>query len=204
MRFHPIVLVLLFPFIASANGLKIPYSSAYLSRHPNKCAFVEFSTHCMMQMALYGEHVAKWPFPENGSPPHFYVVAEGSQTALRERSTIESVKEAFKTGEFEYDALDARIGGFYDGAARTYILEEGRHRLNAAVEYAHESGDWRPFITFINNGRWDFGVVPKNARSLHFRSTSAPLKEISSTLEKITPPQLMPSQNSLIRFFQGR
>ena len=204
---RPFLKISLFILISSeilASGLRLPYSAAYLKHHPNHCGFIEFTSHASMAMTLIGEHKARNPFPEPGSAPHFYVVAEGGQNQLRGRDLILEIKTEMLEGSFEYEAFDARIGGTYDGRKATYIISEGRHRLNAALEIAHEKGDWKPFVTLINLGRWDLGVTPKDSRSLNFRDSSAPIKEIYLTLQKITPPKFMPSENSIIRFFQNK
>jgi RHS repeat-associated protein len=58
-----------------------------------------------------------------------------------------------KAGTFDATAKENMIGGFLDKTGN-YILGEGHHRMNAAIQYAIETGNNTFVQQLIKNGRW--------------------------------------------------
>ncbi len=86
--------------------------------------------------------------------PALLVMSE-SQNEVPEPEKIELFKRLMREGQFRYESLEGRIGGFYHERRRLFLVGEGHHRLAAALEIAREEGDWRPFRQLIRHGLWE-------------------------------------------------
>ena len=78
----------------------------------------------------------------------------GTQIGLKKPWLVDQMKADMLQGRYGYEELRGRIGGILDRRGR-YHITEGRHRMAAALEIYHETGDGGPIRELIRCGRWD-------------------------------------------------
>lgn len=66
-------------------------------------------------------------------------------------------------GRFRYDSPEGRIAGWRD-AAENYYINEGHHRINAALEIRRETGDRLPLDLLLAHGLWEETAPPARHR----------------------------------------
>ena len=93
-----------------------------------------------------------------------------AQATLRSEQTIQDVVQLMKAGKFAYG--DPPITGFvYKG---TKYIEEGNHRMSAAIRIFMDTGDKKPMQELLNTGQFEYvDHLPPGASN---RFTRFPLK----------------------------
>jgi hypothetical protein len=96
-------------------------------------------------------------------------VIRGTQIGLRDPALVDRLKADMRNGSYAYAENRGRIGGVRDPAGRYYVIE-GHHRIVAALEIYHETGDPTAALELIRWGLWtDVVRPPTDARPLPFR-----------------------------------
>jgi hypothetical protein len=107
------------------------------------------------------------PPPYTGPlPPRF----RGTQSGLKDPSSVDELKAAMLAGKFQYHEIAARVSGVRDEKG-VYHVVEGHHRITAALEILHESGVEGPLRELLRWGRWcNQPRGPKESRPMPSRS----------------------------------
>jgi hypothetical protein len=83
----------------------------------------------------------------------------GTQIGLRDPAQVERLKSAMKAREYAFAEKHGQIAGVHD-AKGTYHIVDGHHRMAAALEIFHETGDDKAVQTLLFWGRWANVVHP--------------------------------------------
>ncbi len=80
--------------------------------------------------------------------------------------------KVLSNGTFDYKDDDHVVSGYYHERSRTYFVNEGNHRIAAALQIAKDTGNWAPFKKLIGHGTWSItGELPRDRYRVHVRST---------------------------------
>jgi hypothetical protein len=77
----------------------------------------------------------------------------GTQVGLRDPSLVDQLKADMLAGQFVYHETRGRIGGLRDPRGTYYVIE-GHHRIAAALEILHETGDGTALRSLLLWGNW--------------------------------------------------
>src|SRR3954467_8226628 len=75
------------------------------------------------------------------------------QTGLRNPAVVDSIKAAMRAGRFDFALEVARLDGWRDDRG-TYYINDGNHRMVAALEVERETGDPWAVHALLEHGRW--------------------------------------------------
>jgi hypothetical protein len=98
--------------------------------------------------------VSQVPPPFTGPLPRI----RGTQIGLRDHTAVDRIKTDMLAGSFAYHEQRARIGGYRD-AQGSYHIQEGHHRMVAALEILAETSDSTFVRELMRWGNRDY--VPK-------------------------------------------
>ena len=103
--------------------------------------------------------------------PNFSVMSMSQPGLHANKSTqIDDFKKRMLDGTFQYEDY-RQVSGLYHERSGTYFVNEGHHRLAAALEIAKEKGDWRFFKKLIERGYWSkTEAVPDRKYPLKMRT----------------------------------
>ena len=92
----------------------------------------------------------------------------GTQVGLRNPGLVDEIKADMRAGRFAFQEPRGQIGGVLD-PRDTYHVEEGHHRMVAALELYAELGD--PIIAqeLLRWGRWARKQAPSSSRPMPAR-----------------------------------
>src|SRR5262245_43975887 len=93
----------------------------------------------------------------------------GTQIGLRNPLLVEAIKADMRTARYRYSAPEGRIGGVLDPNG-TYHVEDGHHRMVAALELYHETGDAQYVRELLAAGRWENLLAPRSSRPMPART----------------------------------
>ena len=100
---------------------------------------------------------------------------------------MDELKRKMVAGTFDYQS-DVQIAGYYHEETRTFFLEEGHHRVAAALELAYETGNWTYFRKLVDAGYWDLRVdVPFSRHRLTMRGKWYQGLSCRALIGQITP-----------------
>lgn len=125
---------------------------------------------------------------EDTRVPRLHIMSS-SQPGLdtEKMKQIDGLKLKMAGGTFDYQS-DIQISGFYHEGTDTFFLEEGHHRVSAALELAYETGNWSYFRKLMNTGYWDLRAdVPPRRYRLTMRSSLFSALPCRSLISQITP-----------------
>lgn len=77
------------------------------------------------------------------------------------REKVERLKAEMVGGRFRFSAVEARIAGWHD--AGVYYINEGYHRVSAALEIYWETGERAHLDALLRHGDWE-GFAPPQSR----------------------------------------
>jgi filamentous hemagglutinin len=92
----------------------------------------------------------------------------GTQFGLRNPANVEAIKADMRANRFRFSDSEGQIGGVLDPQG-TYHIEDGQHRMVAALELYAESGDDRYVLMLLRWGRWEDLPAPKRSRPMPSR-----------------------------------
>lgn len=92
----------------------------------------------------------------------------GTQVGLRNPASVNAIKADMVAGRFRFTDPDGRIGGVLD-LNGTYHVEDGHHRMVAALEVWHATGDDRYVRELLAHGRWEDLPAPRRSRPMPAR-----------------------------------
>jgi filamentous hemagglutinin len=92
----------------------------------------------------------------------------GTQIGLRHPANVDAIKADMRAGRFRFSDPGGRIGGVLDPHG-TYHVEEGHHRMVAALELHAGTGDDRSVELLLRWGRWEDRPAPKRSRPMPSR-----------------------------------
>jgi hypothetical protein len=98
--------------------------------------------------------VSQVPPPFTGPLPRI----RGTQIGLRAPAAVDRIKTDMLAGRFPYHEWRAQIGGYRDARGK-YHIQEGHHRMVAALEILAETGNSTPVRELLRWGHWE--GVPK-------------------------------------------
>lgn len=87
---------------------------------------------------------------------------------MRDPANVDAIKADMRAGKFLFADPDGQIGGVLDPNG-TYHIEDGQHRMAAALELFAETGDDRYVRLLLRWGRWEDLPAPKRSRPLPSR-----------------------------------
>jgi hypothetical protein len=94
----------------------------------------------------------------------------GTQIGLRDPRLVDVLKTEITRGNYAFHEGRGQIGGVIDRHG-TYHVIEGHHRMAAALELFHETGDDKPVRALLEWGRWSLvGRPPVDSRPFPSRS----------------------------------
>lgn len=95
----------------------------------------------------------------------------GTQIGLRDPKLLDQLKADMTEGRYAFEEERGQIGGVIDPRG-TYHVVEGHHRVAAALELLHETGDDADVLSLLFWGRWSqVEKRPADSRPLPSRST---------------------------------
>lgn len=77
----------------------------------------------------------------------------GTQIGLRDPALVERLKSAMAANQYAFDETRGQIGGVID-AKGTYHIVDGHHRMAAALELFHDTGEDTAVQRLLFWGRW--------------------------------------------------
>jgi filamentous hemagglutinin len=93
----------------------------------------------------------------------------GTQIGLRNWPLVDQIKSDMRAGRYAFDERRGQIGGVRDRRGTYYVIE-GHHRMAAALELFHETGDTAPVWELLRWGRWtELDKPPSDRRPLPAR-----------------------------------
>lgn len=93
----------------------------------------------------------------------------GTQVGLQP-ALVDPVKDQMRAGAFDFQAAQNRIGGVRD-LRGTYHVIDGHHRMVAALELFHETGDPTPVLDLLRWGKIDnVSDPPRDSRPMPSRT----------------------------------
>ena len=105
-------------------------------------------------------------FSSPGSLPR----VRGTQLGLRDWPLVDRIKADMKEGRYAFQERRGQIGGVRDRRGIYYVIE-GHHRMAAAMELFHESGDATAVEELLRWGWWtDMEKAPSDRRPLPSRA----------------------------------
>jgi hypothetical protein len=94
----------------------------------------------------------------------------GTQIGLRESTLVDRLKSEMAANRYAFDEERGQIGGMID-LRGIYHVVDGHHRMAAALESFHETGDDRAVLALIFWGRWSpVEMPPRESRPFPSRS----------------------------------
>ncbi len=93
----------------------------------------------------------------------------GTQIGLRNWSLVDQIKSDMRAGRYVINERRGQIGGVRDRRGTYYVIE-GHHRMVAALELFHESGDATAVWELLCWGQWtELDKPPSDRRPLPSR-----------------------------------
>lgn len=102
----------------------------------------------------------RW-FPGKIDPP---IGSASLFTVLQRPAEVDVLKKVMRAGEFDDAADRGKISGWCEGLLGIYYINEGHHRVNAALEILWDDGDAAPFHELLSQGKWDDGAPASSRR----------------------------------------
>src|ERR1700733_12264081 len=94
----------------------------------------------------------------------------GTQIGLRDPTLVDRLKAEIVKGTYAFQEARGQIGGVIDRRGTHHVIE-GHHRMAAALEIFHETGDDKPVQALLAFGRWSLvDRSPVDSRPLPSRS----------------------------------
>jgi filamentous hemagglutinin len=93
----------------------------------------------------------------------------GTQIGLRNPALVDAIKAAMRAGTFRFAEPAGRIAGVLDRSG-TYHIQEGHHRMAAALELLRETGDDRYVAELLAWGVWEGEPAPRDSRPMPSRT----------------------------------
>jgi hypothetical protein len=78
----------------------------------------------------------------------------GTQIGLKKPRLIDQIKADMLAGRYSYEEPRGQVGGVLNRQG-TYYVVEGHHRMAAALEIYHETGEQNPVRELLRWGRWN-------------------------------------------------
>jgi len=88
---------------------------------------------------------------------------------LRNPASVDAIKADMRAGAFRFSEPSGQIGGVLDPSG-TYHVQEGHHRMVAALELYRETGDDRYVMELLLRGRWTLVGRPRSSRPMPARA----------------------------------
>lgn len=93
----------------------------------------------------------------------------GTQIGLRNWFLVDQIKSDMRAGQYTFHERRGQIGGVRDRRGIYYVIE-GHHRMVAALEWFHESGDATGVLELVRWGQWtELEKSPSDRRPLPAR-----------------------------------
>lgn len=89
----------------------------------------------------------------------------GTQVGLRNLPLVDAIKADMRTGQFRFSAPEGRVGGVLDPNG-IYHVEDGHHRMVAALELNCDMGDDQYVRALLSFGRWEELPAPRASRPM--------------------------------------
>lgn len=86
-------------------------------------------------------------------PPVKLPRIRGTQIGLKNPAQVDAIKADMRAGRFQYLEQRARVGGIQDQNLVFHVVE-GHHRMVAALEIYHETGEMMPLLQLLAWGKW--------------------------------------------------
>jgi filamentous hemagglutinin len=87
----------------------------------------------------------------------------GSRGGTTTAEKVAELKNAMLKGEYRFNAPEGQIGGWVNSKGE-YMIGEGHHRMQAAIEAAKQSGNSKYIDQLLQNGVWtrvdEFPTLP--------------------------------------------
>lgn len=105
------------------------------------------------------------PYPRASLPR-----IRGTQLGLRNWLFVDQLKSDMQSGRYAFQERRGQIAGVRDRRG-TYYVVEGHHRMVAALELFHETGDAAAVVDLLRWGRWtNVNRSPSDRRPLPSRN----------------------------------
>lgn len=119
-----------------------------------------------------------------------FIMSGHEQAKLPRPEALEEIKSDMLNETFDYNLVEARVGGFYHNRTGTFFVTDGHHRLAAALEVAVETGDYKPFKKLMALGLWERSdSLPKTHYRLPMRSSWTKFLAYRALINRMTPPE---------------